>query len=240
MMKSFLMMGAAAAALMTAPAQAAVIATLSFTQPTGTVFSNQSIDVYLRLTLDPSSDALTTDASGTPTSGFDAAGYTGPIDLNDPNTRIVFNEFFECSGTFTSGCGNGPPYDFDFNTAQPNFIGPVNFDLQPGDSFEWLFGTFTPTGGNAPAGTYTFYNAGAFVQIYNPGADLIDPSDDMFDSITLAQTCPGQDAACAFTRQVLAAPGGVPEPAAWAMMLAGFGLVGSAMRRRGAMPVTFA
>jgi len=28
------------------------------------------------------------------------------------------------------------------------------------------------------------------------------------------------------------AGGGVPEPAAWAMMLAGFGLVGSAMRRR--------
>ncbi len=28
-------------------------------------------------------------------------------------------------------------------------------------------------------------------------------------------------------------PTGVPEPAAWAMMLAGFGLVGSAMRRRG-------
>ncbi len=27
--------------------------------------------------------------------------------------------------------------------------------------------------------------------------------------------------------------GGVPEPAAWAMMLAGFGLVGSSMRRRG-------
>ncbi len=29
--------------------------------------------------------------------------------------------------------------------------------------------------------------------------------------------------------------GGVPEPAAWAMMLAGFGLVGGAMRRRGAL-----
>ena len=100
------------------------------------------------------------------------------------------------------------------------------------NSFEWLFGTFTPTGGNAPAGTYSFFNAGVFVQIYNPGADLNDPGDDQFDSITLAQTCPGQDAACAFTRDILAAPGGVPEPAAWAMMLAGFGMIGSAMRRR--------
>jgi hypothetical protein len=34
--------------------------------------------------------------------------------------------------------------------------------------------------------------------------------------------------------------GGVPEPAAWAMMLAGFGLVGSAMRRREKVAVTFA
>lgn len=31
------------------------------------------------------------------------------------------------------------------------------------------------------------------------------------------------------------AGGGVPEPAAWAMMLAGFGLVGGAMRRRGTL-----
>ena len=34
--------------------------------------------------------------------------------------------------------------------------------------------------------------------------------------------------------------GGVPEPAAWSMMLAGFGLVGSAMRRRQKVAVTFA
>lgn len=33
---------------------------------------------------------------------------------------------------------------------------------------------------------------------------------------------------------------GVPEPAAWAMMLGGFGLVGSAMRRRSKVAVTYA
>lgn len=32
----------------------------------------------------------------------------------------------------------------------------------------------------------------------------------------------------------------VPEPAAWAMMIAGFGLVGAAMRRRTAMKVSYA
>jgi hypothetical protein len=33
---------------------------------------------------------------------------------------------------------------------------------------------------------------------------------------------------------------GIPEPAAWAMMLAGFGLVGAAMRRRQKVAVSFA
>ncbi len=37
-----------------------------------------------------------------------------------------------------------------------------------------------------------------------------------------------------------ATPGGVPEPAAWAMMLAGFGLVGGAMRRRQKVSVSYA
>lgn len=32
-----------------------------------------------------------------------------------------------------------------------------------------------------------------------------------------------------------AAPGGVPEPASWAMMLSGFGMVGTALRRRKAI-----
>lgn len=231
---------AAALALAVAtPAFAAVNATLSFIQPTGVALSNQPIDVYLRLALAADSDALTTDGSGYPTSGFDAGAYMGPIDLNDPNTRVVFNEFFECSGSFTSVCTSGPPYDFNFNFAQPNFIGPVNFDLQPGQSFDWLFGTFTPTGGNAPAGLYSFFNAGAIVQIYNPGADPNDGGDDQYDSVLLASTCPGQNPSCAFTREVLPALA-VPEPAAWTLMIAGFGLIGAALRRRRERPAALA
>jgi hypothetical protein len=38
----------------------------------------------------------------------------------------------------------------------------------------------------------------------------------------------------------LTGPGGVPEPATWAMMIMGFGLVGSAMRRRSGIKVTYA
>jgi hypothetical protein len=32
--------------------------------------------------------------------------------------------------------------------------------------------------------------------------------------------------------QVVNPPGGIPEPATWAMLIAGFGLVGAAARRR--------
>jgi PEP-CTERM motif len=35
-------------------------------------------------------------------------------------------------------------------------------------------------------------------------------------------------------------PGGVPEPASWALMIAGFGLTGAAMRRRTKVVVTYA
>jgi Concanavalin A-like lectin/glucanases superfamily len=38
----------------------------------------------------------------------------------------------------------------------------------------------------------------------------------------------------------LTPPGGVPEPAAWALMITGFGLVGSVMRRRQSVRVTYA
>ena len=40
--------------------------------------------------------------------------------------------------------------------------------------------------------------------------------------------------------QIIATAGAVPEPAAWALMLAGFGLTGAAMRRRAKVRVTYA
>ncbi len=42
----------------------------------------------------------------------------------------------------------------------------------------------------------------------------------------------GKAVAVRITDNVLANPGAVPEPATWAMMIVGFGLVGSVMRRR--------
>lgn len=220
-MKALKLAITATAMALTAQVQAAVIATLTFDTPSGTVASNTPIDVFVTLTLDAASDAITTDASGMVTSGLTSAAIIAAG--GDPNdiVRTLVNVGFQCGGTFTTTCTDGPPYDFTFDSA--GFIGPVNLNLQPGSVSSFRFGTFSPTGGNAPAGTYSFYNAIV-------GFGFINAADQSFYA-PFANTCSGQNPDCAFTRSVFDASA-VPEPASWAMMLAGFGLVGFAMRGR--------
>ncbi len=240
-MSRTLIAGAACAlALLAAPAQAAVFGNLAFDTPNAVVFSNQDIEVWLTLTLDANSDALVTDVSGITTSLTPAeiatVTYNSNLDTFDPNliSDVIVNNSFECSGNFVSGCGPGA-YMFDFNYASPSFIGAQNLNLAPGSSSSWLFGTFRPVGGNAAPDTYTFYNANFIFQFSQPNLnpDMENPGDTLFGSFNIASTCPGQNNDCAFTRTVLAAPGGgaVPEPATWAMMIIGFGGVGALMRR---------
>ncbi|NNM75933.1 PEPxxWA-CTERM sorting domain-containing protein [Sphingomonas sp. ID1715] len=212
---------AALALASAAQAPAAVIGTFTFDQPTGTVLSNVPIDINVTLTLDASSDAITTDGDGNVTSGLSEADIIAAGADPTQVARTFLSASFECSGTFTAVCNQGPPYDFDFDLSQ--FFFAQNFDLQPGQSFSFRFGTFTPTGGNAPAGTYSF-NASALFGIQEDDGDVFYSH--------FADTCVGQDPACAFTRTVQAAAPGVPEPASWALMLAGFGLVGCGIRGR--------
>lgn len=234
---------AAAVALFAAPAQAAVFGTLTFDTPNGVVFGNQDIAVWLTLTLDANSDALITDASGITNSLSDAE--IGSVisnshgDFFDPNltSDVIVNNSFECSGTFVNGCDPGA-YQFDFNYNSPSFIGAQNLNLHPGSSSNWLFGTFRPVGGNAAPGVYTFYNANFIFQFSQPNLnpDEENPGDTLYGSVNIASTCQFQNDACAFTRTVLAAPGGaVPEPASWALMIVGFGGVGALLRRRGGL-----
>ena len=55
-------------------------------------------------------------------------------------------------------------------------------------------------------------------------------------------TVPGssQEIGLVGTSRALVVAGGGPEPAAWAMLLAGFGLAGWAMRRRPTVAVRYA
>ncbi len=84
--------------------------------------------------------------------------------------------------------------------------------------------------------TYTFdlYYYASNVQVWVNGLKEIDISGSFangrFGFYNYSQQ---QVLYAGITEDVLPPPGGVPEPAVWAMMIAGFGLVGATVRRRG-------
>jgi len=223
---TFASIGALACAVAAAsPAAAVATGTMSFTQPTGSVSSTQSIDVVVNVAIDPGSSAITTDASGNVTSGIT----TADLIANGIDPALVdhsdVNVYYSCSGTFTTGCG-GPPYDFNFAFPPAGLPFSTNLDLEPGSSTDYLFVTYHPTGGVAPYGTYKFYDAGFFAQYW-------DAQNNHLGDVHFFDTCASQESSCAFTRTVDSGPrSAVPEPAAWALMVAGFGGIGATMRRR--------
>jgi hypothetical protein len=221
------LLGGAAAALALAggatTAQAHATGSLVFTDPTGTVAPTDTIDVFLTLTLDGASPALTTDngvilSSGPTDDELTAAGF----DLAQ-GVSTNLNIGAGCSGTFTTVCSDGPPYDFTFQFDNFN----ATLDVQPGADFTYLYGRFTPTGGHAPAGTYNFFDAGLFIQAFGKDTN----GDNLHVDFRIADTClDGPSAGCAFTRTVVGSD--APEPAAWLLMLAGFGGLGASFRIR--------
>ncbi len=118
-------------------------------------------------------------------------------------------------------------FDFGSNTTLLNY----GFNFGAGDvivlpTYTWT--DITSSSGIAaskPISTYSIFfttgSAGALS--FNIGTDSADNVGPLLDKVALSI-----DKAA------------VPEPAAWAMMLAGFGLVGSAMRRRQKTAITFA
>lgn len=234
-------------------ANAAPTGALAFITPTGTVSPTDVIDVWVRLTLDSGSAPLQLDST-LPGLGVNPADIPAEwVSL----TGAYTNTSFLCSGTFTTRC-DGPPYDFSFNASGPdsfNFLADITID--PGESRDYLFGSFTPSAGSVAPGTYTFYNAKFFLVLDglvpqtepqldengNPVLDengnpvvvpVLDENGDpvllpVEQSLSIAETCPTQTSDCAFTRTVSA----VPLPAAaWLFGSGLLGLIGVARRRR--------
>lgn len=181
---------------------AAYVGTLSFVQPTATVGPTDAIPVWIRLTMDPGSDPLdlNNDPNGAPPFGVPLANY--PTTISDGSTTfpgtisdltsVFLNTTFYCTGTFTAGCIGGPPYDFTFNTSGPdsiNFIpdaGTPTVLVPAGGTRDYLFGTFTPTGGGPVApDTYYFYGASLQVELYGTGMATVQDLDQNGDPIPL-------------------------------------------------------
>jgi hypothetical protein len=222
---------AAMAVALAVPAQALALAhgALTFDQPTGTVAGDQSIPVWLSFTLDQDSDALITDA-GLVTSGGpdDQQLLDKGVDLDRPYS-LSLTVSFTCSGTFTQGgcTTDGTPYTFDFNYSPPSFIGGNSYSIQPGETLANIhYGTFQPIGGNAPAGTYSFYQASLLINVYQESGEQ--DGQPLFQTFEIGTTCPYDGSGCSFTREVTP----VPEPGEWAMMAGGLGIAAAFARRR--------
>jgi hypothetical protein len=128
------------------PARADLTGTLSYIQPTGTVGPNDSVTVWLQFMLDPSSDPLYTDNSGTITSNSVLDG----INLNGGSMTVGINGFPNPPYAFVWGPGPIPNQDWDSFWNQFR-----NLHLDGGDSFAFATATYFPLAGPVPAGTYT-------------------------------------------------------------------------------------
>ncbi len=157
-MRSFALKSIASAILAATAisAQAAPHGTLTFLQPAGTIGANDSVDVWLRLTVDAGSDPFVLNSS-LPNMGIATSDFpTGFASITNASTAI----WFGCSDTFTGGCKTAP-YTFTWNgNANNNGLNQLtSISLAPGQSRDFLFGTFTPTSGPVTPGTYSFYYA---------------------------------------------------------------------------------
>ncbi|MCV2353391.1 PEP-CTERM sorting domain-containing protein [Paucibacter sp. B2R-40] len=235
-MRAALLAGLGFALVPPASAQAAWSSlSLVFTEPTGVVGPNDSIDVHVRFSNKDPSESFTLD-SNLPLAGLNAADLPTSGTWNDGQGGYFQSDFtsytsfsltigFGCSGSFSLNCTDGPPYNFSF-AANP-FSEP--YVLAPGGHHDYLFGTFSPSAGAVAAGDYYFYRSLVWLNVSG-----LDAEGHMLDAVAFpASTCNRDSLAdCQgqsyFTRTVVA----VPEPESYALMLAGLGLLALRLRRR--------
>jgi hypothetical protein len=210
-------------------------ATLTFRDPDGTANSTDTIPVWLTLTTDTDMNFDGSDPDGDstygglvnpadiPTSGF-SFGQSGTF-VFAGITSVQLNNSFTCTGSFTSGhCSPGDEYKFSFNLADPSLALLDTFNLNAGESRDFLFGEFTPVDGAVDPGFYNFFSANLFIGFDGFGFDMDGNEVDVHASLNLASTCPSGDTSCDFSRTVVGTA--VPLPATIWLFLSALGLLG--------------
>jgi len=152
--------------------------------------------------------------------------------LGDPNSQKGGLFFLDGSQTFMNMAA-GFDTGFSFNYVSVSFSGSVGvYDGLNGTGNLLATLSLAPNSGSCPgynagfcpfsAKGVTFDGIGKSISFAGVANQIV------FDDITFGSAIPGPDTG----------PGnGVPEPATWAMMIAGFGMAGAALRRRRALVV---
>ncbi|MES9969580.1 MAG: VPLPA-CTERM sorting domain-containing protein [Candidatus Thiodiazotropha sp.] len=234
--KTIGMAALAAAILHSTSAYSAVLGSLVFTNPTGTVGANDVIDVWVTLTLDTASDPLTFNSSAAYPNGVNPADIPTDGLIWDPNipgyTTVPFDNYDyiglstsrSCNDTFTVVCSDpGSQYSYNAPSTHPsswfNFSGTLN----PGASMDFLLYELTPIAGGAASGTYELFTAGVAMNVYGTDIDGNSMDAEIYDFRT---TCVAAN--CTFSRDVSPVP--IPG-AAWLFGSALIGLAGVIRKR---------
>ena len=197
-------------------AQAEVLASLTFIQPTGVAATTDVIPMWVRLTLAANSDSVslstTTDSAYVDwyceSGGFSDCSLDGPDAQAQPSPYVVNAHF-------------GKDSWFEL-TQRPAFV------LNAGDSVDLHIVDLIPRSGSVPAGFYQHQEVG--LSLYaapQPENETVFPPEPLFEVRTSCQSSPN---ACIFSRTVTAA---VPEAGTfWLGAMGGIGLLGLLSTRR--------
>lgn len=206
------------------PPPSTLDATLTFTEPTGTVSPTDTIEVWATLSLSAMSAAITYNPFELnfglpdyllPTTGTDWNNNAFDVPFVSYTDAVLFISNL-CDGTF-AGCSDGE-YNRNFSNSTW-FSMEYPFTLNAGESRDFLLYEFIPKDGSAQPGEYSFYSTSVGISVTG-----LDANGNTLEADALEiMTCPfGYSDQCAFTRTVSA----VPVPAAiWLFGPAIFGLL---------------